>query len=417
MTRVLLIGTFDTKDDELRFIERTMIEQGADVASMDVSVLGDPASPVQISKHDVAAAAGKTIDEIIALGDENLAMTAMAEGASVLVGQLFAAGEIDGLIALGGTMGTDLALDCAAALPLGAPKYIVSTVSFSPLIAPQRIPPDVQMILWAGGLYGLNSICKASLRQAAGAVVGACKAARRIDAGRPIVGMMSLGKSCLSYMVRLQPELEARGFELAVFHATGMGGRAFEGLAANGVFACVMDFCLQELSNELHGSVVSAGSDRLTNAGRAGVPQIVAPGATDMFDFLTWQPVEKFRGRESHAHNRLISSCLLNGAERAEVAVAIGDRLAQTNSPTVFIMPLAGIQGWDRPDEPLHDPQGLAAFTAAVRDSIRPPTEYVEIDAHINDDAFCDAVLERFDRWLSEGVIASQSGVSDRPQR
>ncbi|MEM7218392.1 MAG: Tm-1-like ATP-binding domain-containing protein [Pseudomonadota bacterium] len=405
MSRVLLIGTFDTKDEELRYVERAMSEQGATVVAMDVSVLGDPASPVTISKHEVAASAGTTIEDIVALNDENLAMTAMAQGAAARVAALYAEGEIDGLIALGGTMGTDLALDCAAALPLGVPKYIVSTVSFSPLIAPQRIPPDVQMILWAGGLYGLNSICRASLSQAAGAVVGACRAARRVDADKPIVGMMSLGKSCLSYMVRLQPALEARGFELAVFHATGMGGRAFEGLAGNGVFACVMDFCLQELSNELHGSVVSAGADRLTNAGRAGVPQIVAPGATDMFDFLTWQPVEKFAGRESHAHNRLISSCLLDGNERAEVAAAIGERLALAESPSAFIMPLGGIQEWDKADAPLHDPASLAAFTAAIRESIRPPTQYVEVDAHINDAAFCDAALEIFDRWLADGTV------------
>ncbi|MBZ0127890.1 MAG: Tm-1-like ATP-binding domain-containing protein, partial [Rhodobacteraceae bacterium] len=169
---ILVIGTYDTKNDELDYIVARIRGAGGNVITMDVSVLGDPEAPTDISKHDVAEAAGSSIDAAIASGDENTAMQIMAAGSAALTARLYAEGRIDGMIALGGTMGTDLALDCARALPLGVPKYVVSTVSFSPLIPADRLSADIQMILWAGGLYGLNAVCKSSLSQAAGAVLG-----------------------------------------------------------------------------------------------------------------------------------------------------------------------------------------------------------------------------------------------------
>ena len=171
---ILIIGTFDTKDDELRFLQNVIHNQDGHTLTMDVSVLKDPKTPTDISKHAVAEAGGTDIESIIALGDENQAMQAMALGASRLTVEAQSKGQIDGVIILGGSMGTDLALDVCLALPIGIPKYIVSTIAFSPLLQPERIAADVQMILWAGGLYGINSICKATLSQAGGAVLGAC---------------------------------------------------------------------------------------------------------------------------------------------------------------------------------------------------------------------------------------------------
>lgn len=221
---ILVIGTYDTKDDELSYLAGCITAQGGGVLRMDVSVLGNPVSPVDITKAQVAQAGGSTIQAAIDSGDENTAMQIMARGAAAEALRLYRAGAIDGVIALGGTMGTDLALDVCAALPLGVPKYVVSTVSFSAMLPPERLAADIQMILWAGGLYGLNSVCKSSLSQAAGAVLGAARAAEPPRANRPLIGMTSFGKTILHYMVTLKPELEKRGYEVAVFHATGMGG-------------------------------------------------------------------------------------------------------------------------------------------------------------------------------------------------
>ncbi|MCT8972984.1 Tm-1-like ATP-binding domain-containing protein [Microbaculum marinisediminis] len=403
---ILVIGTFDTKSDELRYLIGCIEGQGGTAMTMDVSVLGDPPAATDISKHRVAEAAGSSIQAAIRSGDENTAMQIMAAGAATLAADLHVAGRIDAMIAIGGTMGTDLALDCALVLPMGVPKYIVSTVAFSPLIPPERLPPDIQMILWAGGLYGLNSVCRSALSQAAGAVLGAARAVEPPRRDRPLVGMTSLGKSCLSYMVALKPALERRGFEVAVFHSIGMGGRAFEGLAAQGAFACVMDFCMQEFTNGVHGSVVNSGADRLSSAGRAGIPQIVAPGASDLVDMPTWTEIPaKWRERPYHAHNRLIASVAITPEERRRTAREIGARLARASGPVHVILPSGGIEEWDKPGEPAHDPEGLDAFLDEMRTVIAPPVAMSEIDAHINDRAFADTALAIFDAWVADGTV------------
>ena len=330
---------------------------------MDVSVLGDPSQPCDHSKHDVAQAGGSSIQAAIDSGDENTAMQIMARGASALAARLYGEGAFDGIVALGGTMGTDLALDVCQALPLGVPKYVVSTVSFSPLIPPDRLSADIQMILWAGGLYGLNGVCKSSLSQAAGAVLGAARAVEPPASDRPVVGMTSLGSSCLKYMKLLKPALEDRGFEVAIFHATGMGGMAYESIARNGGFACVMDFALPELGNLLAGSVVHGGEDRMLNAGKAGIPQLIAPGCLDLIDFAGWQEIpERYSDRPFHAHNRLIKSSALNEEERRETAREIAKRLAASSAPAHVILPNQGIEEWDKPGDVAHDPEGLSAF-------------------------------------------------------
>ncbi len=403
---ILVIGTYDTKDDELGFLAGVIRDQGGHVVTMDVSVLGDPSQPTDYSKHDVAKEGGSSIQAAIDSGDENHAMQIMAKGASLLAARLQNEGKFDGMIVLGGTMGTDLALDVASALPLGVPKYIVSTVSFSPLIPAERLAADTQMILWAGGLYGLNSVCKASLSQAAGAVLGAARAVQTPDPDKPLIGMMSLGTSALKYVVPLKPALEERGFEVAVFHATGMGGRAFESLAGQGAFACVFDFCTQELGNYVNGSNISAGADRLTNAGATGTPQIVAPGCYDLVDVVGWQPIDgKWDAHLKHAHNRLLTSIVLQAAETKLVARAHCGQLAKAKGPTALILPEHGLGEWDREGADLHNPEGLAAFLAEIEAYVPDNVATYRIPCHINDATFAEKALDVFDGWRADGLI------------
>ena len=404
---ILVIGTYDTKDDELGFLADVIHAQGGQVIMMDVSVLGDPSKPTDYSKHDVAQEGGSSIEVAIASGNENHAMQIMAKGAALLTARLFTDGRFDGMIVLGGTMATDLALDVCSALPLGVPKYIVSTVSFSPLIPTERLAPDTQMILWAGGLYGLNSVCKASLSQAAGAVLGAARAVQMPDPDKPLIGMTSLGTSALKYVILLKPALEARGFEVAVFHATGMGGRAFESLAGQGAFACVFDLCTQELGNHVNGSNISAGADRLTNAGLNGTPQIVAPGCYDLVDIVGWKPLpDKWSDHMKHEHNRLLTSIVLDDDERKSVARAHSEQLAKATGPVAMLLPEHGLGEWDRAGADLHNQAGLDAFLLELENTLPSNVVAHRIDCHINDAAFADKALEVFDGWRASGLVA-----------
>jgi uncharacterized protein (UPF0261 family) len=406
--RILLVGTADTKSAEILFLCQCIEQAGGSVSVMDVGVLGAPRAFVPSIGHgEVAAAAGTTLAVLAACGDENHAIGQMALGASRIAARRFAAGEFDGLLALGGTMGTDLALAVASALPVGVPKVILSTVAHSSLLAPQRIPPDLIAVLWAGGLCGLNRLSRASMAQAAGAVVGACKSLTGQDTTRPLIGMTSLGSTVLKYMKPLTAALESRGYEVAVFHTAGMGGRAFETIAAKKGFAAVFDFSLQELANELLGSSVSAGPDRLCNAGLAGVPQLVAPGAIDMVDFSTEQGLPPgLRGRDAHVHNQLVSCVATTADERRMIARAICERLEQSRGPTCLLLPLGGIDEWDRVGQAMHAPEAQMAFVGELR-AIEKSFAFVETGAHINDAAFCEQVLSVFDQWVAQGQVPS----------
>ena len=403
---ILVIGTYDTKDDELTFLADVIHAEGGQVITMDVSVLGEPSKPTVYSKHDVAQEAGSSIAAAIASGSENHAMQIMARGATLLTARILTECRFDGLIILGGTMGTDLALDVCSAVRLGVPKYIVSTVAFSPLIPAERLAADTQMILWAGGLYGLNSVCKASLSQAAGAVLGAARAVQMPDPDKPLIGMTSLGTSALKYVIPLKPALEARGFEVAVFHATGMGGRAFESLARRGAFACVFDLCTQELGNHANGSNLSAGADRLTNAGLNGTPQIVAPGCYDLVDVVGWEPLpDKWSEHMKHEHNRLLTSIVLDDDERRFVARAHSTQLAKATGPVAMLLPEQGLGEWDRAGAELHNQAGLNAFLLELEQTLPSNVVAHRIDCHINDAEFADKALEVFDSWRASGFI------------
>ena len=403
---ILVIGTYDTKDDELTFLADVIHAEGGQVITMDVSVLGEPSKPTVYSKHDVAQEAGSSIAAAIASGSENHAMQIMARGATLLTARILTECRFDGLIILGGTMGTDLALDVCSAVRLGVPKYIVSTVAFSPLIPAERLAADTQMILWAGGLYGLNSVCKASLSQAAGAVLGAARAVEMPDPDKPLIGMTSLGTSALKYVIPLKPALEARGFEVAVFHATGMGGRAFESLARRGAFACVFDLCTQELGNHANGSNISAGADRLTNAGLNGTPQIVTPGCYDLVDVVGWQPLpDKWSEHIKHEHNRLLTSIVLDDDERRFVARVHSTQLAKATGPVAMLLPEQGLGEWDRAGAELHNQAGLNAFLLELEQTLPSNVVAHRIDCHINDAEFADKALEVFDSWRASGFI------------
>ncbi len=379
-----MIGTGDTKSDELLFMADVIERAGGSPVMIDVSILGNPLYEPAYSKHDVAEAAGTTVQAIIDSGDEHSAMALMAEGATALVRGLSQRGQVDGMIALGGSLGTDLALDIAAILPLGVPKFIVSTIAYSHLLPPERIAPDLMMILWAGGLYGLNPICRSVLSQACGAVVGAAKLVEKPSAEKPLIGMTSLGSSCLKYMRFLKPELEKRGYDVAIFHATGMGGRAYEAVAAQKGFVAVFDFCIQEVTNAESGSVVTSGPDRMENAGRAGIPQIIAPGAVDMVDMPAWQNVPE---------------------QRRAVARVVAAKLERAAAPVAFILPTGGVQEWDRNGEPLHEPEALGAFLDEMRGAVSGTITFEEVDAHINAPEFASRALAVFDRWVAEGIV------------
>ena len=185
-----------------------------------------------------------------------------------------------------------------------------------------------------------------------------------------------------------------------------ISGRAYEAVAARREFAAVFDFCIQEVTNAEIGSVVTSGPDRMANAGRAGIPQIIAPGAVDMVDMPAWQPTpDRFEGRPYHAHNRLIASVTVSPQQRRAVAQVVAAKMESATAPVAFLLPTQGIQEWDQEGEPLHEPEALDAFLVEMRKAVPPSVAFTEVDAHINAPEFALKAMEVFDRWVAEGIV------------
>lgn len=397
MTRsIAIIGTLDTKGEEIEYIKQSIEGRGHRAIVIDVGVLGKAAFEPSISRREVARAGGASLEEITAFNSEEKAMGVMAEGASKVIKDLYLSSELDGALALGGTTGTSLALTVMQVLPIGVPKIILSTVAFSPLIPPDAVAADLMMIQWAGGLRGINSVCRKVLDEAAGAIAGAAQAHERKEViKKKVAGVTSRGIVPSRWLPPLKSGLEQRGYEVAVFHATGMGGRAFEQAVTEGLIDVALDLSTGELTDLICGGFSSAGEHRLEAAGKRGIPQIVAAGSSGTFTWATGKPLpRRFRNRAKRVHNSLVTIVAASKAERAAVGKLMAKKLNKAAGPTAVIIPL------DRPpDDPsgsFYDPEGLEAFKKAFNDNIKPQIRVVELDTHINDVAFRNVVLALF---------------------
>ncbi|MBW1799381.1 MAG: Tm-1-like ATP-binding domain-containing protein [Deltaproteobacteria bacterium] len=398
---IAIISTLDTKGEEAGYLKNLIEKRGHHTIVIDVGILGEPYFEPDVSKKEVAGASGSSIEALIATGDEAVSMERMAAGTARITTDLYTKQRLDGALALGGSMGTSLALKVMKGLPIGFPKLIISTIAFSPLIPQDEVAADLMMILWAGGLRGINRISRRVLHVAAGAIAGAVEEKEEGTPGRKkVVGITCRGAVSSQWITRIKQGLEERGYELEVFHATGMGGRAFEQAIAEGLIDVALDLSTGELTDHVCGGFCSAGKGRMEAAGRKGIPQIVAGGSSGTFLWRTDQPIPgKYQGRSTHVHNSLITVIGTSTEERAQVGKVMAEKLNRARGPAAVVIPM------DRPPKDpsgsFYSPEGLMAFKRALKDTIKPHIKVVELDTHINDSLFSDTVMALFDEMTA----------------
>jgi uncharacterized protein (UPF0261 family) len=420
---IAVIGTMDTKGDQIEYLKDQIEGNGHRTTMIDVGVLGPVPFEAIISRERVAEAAGSSLKDVIALNDDFLAMTKMAEGASRIIKELSSKGILEGVIAIGGSQGTALALSVMKAVPLGVPKVIVTTVAYSQLITPDMVSgDDVMMIPWTAGLWGLNSMSRWVMETAAGAISGAADAyKKRMATKKRIVGVTSLGGSVNRYMSQLKPALEKRGYEVAVFHVTGMSGRLFERAIRDGFITFSLDLSVGvELLNTVTDGACAAGVHRLEAACDMGIPQIVSPGAIEAFHWGKDRPFPaKYENRPQHQHNALILTVGSSMEEKAATGKLMAEKLNMAKGPTVVVLPMRRTIGaGDNPKLPAGapPPEGFSKFTKALMNlalpgmeafretlikNIRPDIKVVTLDVGFNDPPYTEAVLKLFDEMMS----------------
>jgi uncharacterized protein (UPF0261 family) len=402
---VLLIGTLDTKGNEVQFVRDLLNAAGVSTLVIDAGALGAPAFPPDVPRERVYEAAGTTSAAIQKAGDRGQAIEAAARGVARLACDLHVAGGVDGVLSLGGSAGTTIGTAAMRALPFGVPKLMVSTLA-SGQVRPYVGVRDIFMMPSVVDISGLNRIGRTVLANAAAAMIGMVQQARVSQPrgsptpDRPLITATMFGVTtpCVEAARRI---VEGKDYEVLVFHATGTGGQTMESFIADGLIAGVLDLTTTELADELVGGVLTAGRDRLTAAALRGVPQVISLGALDMVNFGPPETVpEKFRGRRFYQHNPTVTLMRTTPEENDQLGKEIAQKASAAGGPTAVLVPLRGVSAIDREGQPFWWPEADAALFASLRGWMSPHVELVELDLHINDPAFADAAAGTLLRML-----------------
>ena len=395
---VALIGTLDTKGAEYDWMAARLDEHGVDVVVIDAGTRAPHGfdRPVDFPNSAVAQAGGTNIETI---GDDRgVAVTAMGEGAAAILSGL----TVNGVLALGGSGGSSIAARAVRDLPVGLPKLIVSTMA-SGDVSPYVGASDVTLMYSVVDIAGINQISRAVLGNAAAAIAGmAVSHAARVPEhdDKPLIGASMFGVTTPA-VDAARERLEELGYEVLVFHATGSGGRALEALARSGMLAGVLDLTTTELADELVGGVLTAGPDRLTAAGAAGLPQVVSLGALDMVNFGPEATVPaSFKDRQFFVHNATVTLMRTTAEENEQLGQIVGSKLAGAKN-TVLVIPRGGVSALDAEGMPFRD---VAADDALFEAVLAAATDVPVIDspANINDPSLARQAADELHRLIGE---------------
>jgi uncharacterized protein (UPF0261 family) len=385
MPTVLLAGALDTKGAEYAFAREHLRRAGIEALLVDTGVLDGATVRADIDRAEVAAAAGATLAEVVAAGDRSRALAVMSAGLAAITAELHRTGRIDAALAFGGSGVLAVASRAFRELPLGVPKLIVTTMAASDT-APFIGASDLVLMPSVVDIAGVNRVSAFVIRRAV-AVLGALlgvPARFGADGARRAVAASMFGVTTPGVSVARR-ELEARGYEVLVFHANGTGGRTLENVVESGWVDAVLDLTTTEVTDEIVGGVASAGPDRLGAAARRGIPQVISIGATEVVNF--WAPdtvPARFAGRRLYHHNPTATLMRTSAEEAALIGLDLAARINRSTGPVEVLLPLGGTSSLSVPGGPFADPVADRALVDALRQGLRPEVPVLAVDDHIN---------------------------------
>ena len=400
MKTVLVIGTLDTKGPEIAYVRDRLRALGVDVVVADSGILGSPLDIVpDVTRDEVARLAGTTIDALRNAGSRGKAVHGMLAGLRALALNLYDEGRLQGVLALGGAEGAVLGASAMMGLPIGVPKVIVTPIAsghrrFGPLIGTK----DVMVVHSVVDILGLNPISCTVFDNVAAAMAGMAKHGHPLEItnDKPRVGITMLGNTTKAVMM-IRDHLAEHGIESVVFHSNGVGGRAMEELAEAGLFAGVIDFTTDELTDELVGGFHAAGPERLRVVGRLGLPQVVVPGCIDFSVHGRPEAVPAaLSGRPVYTHNPEFTLVRTMPDEMARLGEIFAERLNDAVGKVAVMVPTRGLSIPSKPGDVFWNPDADAGFLARLRAGLRPDIPLTTHDAHINDPEFARAVADTF---------------------
>jgi len=391
---IAVLATLDTKGTEAEYLCRQIEKLNNTALVIDTGVVGTPTSEADITRQQVAQAGGTSLKTLLESPTREVAAPIMADGATHLVIDLVTQGKVNGIISMGGTQGTTLATKVMRALPYGFPKVMVSTMA-SGNVAHWVGIKDITMMFSVTDILGLNPVMRKMLANAAASICGMANVDVELKQGdRPLVAVTTVGITTKGAMKAVEV-LEAAGYETIVFHAVGSGGRAMEQMMKEGLIGGVLDYAIIEVSNEMHNALLAGGIERLTTAGKLGIPQVICPGAIEVLVFNEPETVPaKYKNRTLIPHSPQITDVRLNAAEMAEVGREVARRLNHTKNEAVFMNPIGGYDSYAVEGMGFYDPEADAAFMAELKANLTSTFRVIDRDTHIEDVAFATEASE-----------------------
>lgn len=395
MTRtVVLVGALDTKGREFAFVRDLIAQRGLQTLVVDFGVMGEPAFPPDIARAEVAAAGNGDLSVLADGHHKDEAMRVMAEGLAKVVRRLYDEGRLHGILGMGGSGGTSIATAAMRTLPVGVPKVMVSTIGGGDVSA-YAGTKDIMFLPSVVDVAGINRISRAIYSNAAGAISGMVSMEMpQATEDAPLIVASMFGNTTAA-VDNARSMLEAAGYEVLVFHATGTGGRAMEGLIADGYITASLDITTTELADEVCGGVLSAGPERCLAAARAGIPTVLVPGCVDMANFWGIDTVpEQYRDRKLYRWNPNVTLMRTNVEENVRIGELLARAANESRGPVAVLIPLKGVSMLDSPGGDFWDPEADRACFETIKHHLKPDVPYIEIDANINDPAFSNQVAQ-----------------------
>jgi len=390
---VVVVATLDTKGEEAAYVRDHIATWGLNTILIDPGVLAEPTVQSDISRHEVAQAAGTTLEALLARGEKGYAIARQTEGLVNIVLDLYGKGQLDGIVGLGGGQGTSIGTAAMRALPIGVPKLMLSTVAsglfqFGPYVGTK----DICMMHSVTDVLGLNVISRPILRNAANAIAGmVLRLEVEAKATRPAIAITMLGITTPCVM-RIKKRLEGLGYDVVPFHANGTSGPAMEQLIEKGVFRGVIDLSPHEVIDHQNGGLAGAPG-RMEALTRTEIPAVVSVGGSD---YLLFESVQKappqYRERRHMVHNAQMTCFAPTPEEMVAAAREMIQRLNHALGPTLVVLPLRGFSRPNQEGAPLYVPQGNQAVVEEFRQKLRPEIPIIEADLHLNDPRFSDIV-------------------------
>ena len=396
---IAVIGALDTKGNEFLFVKKEIEKRGHTALVINVGIVKDPGFEPEVPADEVAKASGSSLAVLREKSDRGLAIETMSRGIAKVMVDLHAADQIQAVISMGGSAGTEIGTAAMRALPLGVPKVMVSTLA-SGDTKPYVGTRDIVMVPSIVDVAGINRISARAYANAVGAVIGMVETPAPDIEEKPLLAASMFGNTT-PVVNRCRSIMEENGYEVLIFHAVG-APETLESLVVDGYIAGLLDITTTEWADEITGGVLPGGPNRYDVVSQRGIPQVVVPGCIDMANFSARETVPKqYNDRRFNQWASNVTLMRTTPEENAKIGRILAEKANKSSGPVAFFLPLKGLSMLDAPDKEFWWPEANQALFDAIKGNLKSEIPIYELDCNINDDEFADAIANKMLELLS----------------